>query len=223
MTYSVKEIYLTVQGEGAQTGIAAVFLRFAGCNLWSGLEKDRASAICKFCDTDFIGTNGPNGGKFKEAEDLVKAASKHWPSNGTKKAGQPWVICTGGEPLLQLDGPLITAFHKAGFKVAVETNGTIKAPEGLDWICVSPKANADLVQTSGHELKLVFPQAENKPEDFTHLEFENFCLQPRDDSYLGIKKAAHAENNNQQAAIDYCLAHPQWRLSVQTHKYLGVP
>ena len=223
MTYSVKEIYLTVQGEGAQTGIAAVFLRFAGCNLWSGLEKDRASAICKFCDTDFIGTNGPNGGKFKETKDLVSAVSKHWPSLGTQKAGQPWVICTGGEPLLQLDEPLIAAFHKAGFKVAVETNGTIKAPKGLDWICVSPKANADLVQTSGHELKLVFPQSENNPEDFTHLEFENFCLQPRDDSYLGIKKAARAEESHQQAAFDYCLAHPQWRLSVQTHKYLGVP
>ena len=213
MTYSVKEIYLTVQGEGAQTGIAAVFLRFAGCNLWSGLEKDRASAMCKFCDTDFIGTNGPNGGKFKTADDLVEAVAKLWP-----KGGQPWVICTGGEPLLQLDIPLIEAFHKAGFKVAVETNGTIKAPAGLDWICVSPKANAELVQTSGHELKLVYPQDENSPEDFTHLDFENFCLQPRDDSYMGTKKTAH-----EQAAFDYCLAHPQWRLSVQTHKYLGVP
>lgn len=218
MTYSVKEIYLTVQGEGAQTGIAAVFLRFAGCNLWSGLEKDRATAICKFCDTDFIGTNGPNGGKFKEAEGLVQAVTKHWPLAGEEKAGQPWVICTGGEPLLQLDEPLIAAFHEAGFKVAVETNGTIKAPKGLDWICVSPKASAELVQTSGHELKLVYPQSENKPEDFTHLDFENFCLQPRDDSYMGTKKAAH-----EQAAFDYCLAHPQWRLSVQTHKYLGVP
>lgn len=213
MTYSVKEIYLTVQGEGAQTGIAAVFLRFAGCNLWSGLEKDRASAVCKFCDTDFIGTDGPNGGKFKSAQNLVKAVAKHWP-----KGGQPWVICTGGEPLLQLDEPLIKAFHTAGFKVAVETNGTLKTPEGLDWICVSPKANAELVQTSGHELKLVYPQDENSPEDFTHLDFENFCLQPRDDSFMGTKKAAH-----EQAAFDYCLANPQWRLSVQTHKYLGVP
>ena len=218
MTYSVKEIYLTVQGEGAQTGIAAVFLRFAGCNLWSGLEKDRASAVCKFCDTDFIGTDGPGGGKFKTAEDLVQAVAKHWPLYGKKGGGQPWVICTGGEPLLQLDEPLIEAFHAAGFKVAVETNGTLKAPEGLDWICVSPKANSELVQTSGHELKLVYPQDENKPEDFTHLDFENFCLQPRDDSYMGTKKAAH-----QQAAFEYCLAHPQWRLSVQTHKYLGVP
>lgn len=218
MTYSVKEIYLTVQGEGAQTGIAAVFLRFAGCNLWSGLEKDRASAVCKFCDTDFIGTNGPNGGKFKTTNDLVTAVAKHWPSTREGGDGQPWVICTGGEPLLQMDEPLIEAFHKAGFKVAVETNGTIKAPKGLDWICVSPKANAELVQTSGHELKLVYPQVENKPEDFTHLMFENFCLQPRDDSYMSAKKAAH-----EQAAFDYCLAHPQWRLSVQTHKYLGVP
>ncbi len=218
MTYSVKEIYLTVQGEGAQTGIAAVFLRFAGCNLWSGLEKDRASAVCKFCDTDFIGTNGPNGGKFKTADMLVEAVAKHWPLFGKEGGGQPWVICTGGEPLLQLDEPLIQAFHTAGFKVAVETNGTIKAPAGLDWICVSPKANAELVQTSGHELKLVYPQDENKPEDFTHLDFENFCLQPRDDSYMGTKKSAH-----DQAAFDYCLSHPQWRLSVQTHKYLGVP
>jgi len=218
MTYSVKEIYLTVQGEGAQTGIAAIFLRFAGCNLWSGLEKDRASAVCKFCDTDFIGTNGPNGGKFKTAEELVSAVSKQWPSLGKREGGQPWVICTGGEPLLQLDEPLIEAFHAAGFKVAVETNGTIKAPDGIDWICVSPKANAPLVQRSGQELKLVYPQAENKPEDFTHLAFENFCLQPRDDSYLGTKKA-----NHEQSAFDYCLKHPQWRLSVQTHKYLGVP
>lgn len=218
MTYSVKEIYLTVQGEGAQTGIPAVFLRFTGCNLWSGLEKDRASAVCKFCDTDFIGTNGPNGGKFKTAKDLVQAVVKHWPLFGKEGGGQPWVVCSGGEPLLQLDEPLIEAFHDAGFKVAVETNGTIKAPQGLDWICVSPKAGAELVQTSGHELKLVYPQAENKPEDFIHLNFENFCLQPRDDSFLGMKKAA-----NEEAAFEYCLSHPQWRLSVQTHKYLGVP
>ncbi|MDB2439203.1 7-carboxy-7-deazaguanine synthase [Hellea sp.] len=218
MTYSVKEIYLTVQGEGAQTGIPAVFLRFAGCNLWSGLEKDRASAICKFCDTDFVGTNGPNGGKFKTAPELVQAVAKHWPLLGQKGGGQPWVVCTGGEPLLQLDEPLIDAFHEAGFKVAVETNGTIKAPKGLDWICVSPKADVKLVQLSGHELKLVYPQSENKPEDFVHLEFDIFCLQPRDDSYLGTKKAAH-----DKAAFDYCLAHPKWRLSVQTHKYIGVP
>jgi len=218
MTYSVKEIYLTVQGEGAQTGIPAVFLRFAGCNLWSGLEKDRASAVCKFCDTDFIGTDGPNGGKFKTPEDLAQAAAKHWPSSGKEGGGQAWVICTGGEPLLQLDEPLIDAFHKLGFKIAVETNGTLKVPKGLDWICVSPKADAPLLQTSGHELKLVYPQNDNKPEDFIHLDFENFCLQPRDDSYMGIKKTAH-----EQAAFEYCLEHPQWRLSVQTHKYLGVP
>jgi len=218
MTYSVKEIYLTVQGEGAQTGILAVFLRFSGCNLWSGLEKDRASAICKFCDTDFVGTNGPNGGKFKTAPDLVQAVAKHWPLLGQKGGGQPWVVCTGGEPLLQLDTPLIEAFHAANFKVAVETNGTIKAPKGLDWICVSPKANAQLVQTSGHELKLVYPQQENNPEDFAYLDFEHFCLQPRDDRYLGIKQGAH-----EKAAFDYCLSNPKWRLSIQTHKYIGVP
>ncbi len=209
MTYSVKEIYLTVQGEGAQTGLPAVFLRFAGCNLWNGLERDRAEAVCKFCDTDFIGTNGPGGGKFKTAEALVQAAAKHWP-----ESGQKWVVCTGGEPLLQLDAALIDAFHAADFKVAVETNGTLKVPEGLDWICVSPKADESLVQTSGHELKLVFPQVENSPEDFTHLDFGVFSLQPLDNK----NKAAH-----EKAAFDYCLAHPQWRLSVQTHKYLGVP
>lgn len=209
MTYSVKEMYLTVQGEGAQTGLPAVFLRFAGCNLWSGLEKDRATAVCKFCDTDFIGTNGPNGAKFKTANELVKAVESHWP-----ETGQRWVVCTGGEPLLQLDADLIDAFHAADFKVAVETNGTIKAPDGLDWICVSPKADAKLVQRSGHELKLVYPQAENTPEDFTRLNFDVFSLQPLDDK----NKAAH-----EKAAFDYCLANPKWRLSVQTHKYLGVP
>ena len=190
-----------------------MFLRFAGCNLWSGLEKDRASAVCKFCDTDFVGTDGSNGGKFTTAKALVEAVAGQWPAGG-----QRWVVCTGGEPLLQLDEPLINEFHQAGFKVAIETNGTIKAPKGLDWICVSPKANAEIVQITGNELKLVYPQAENKPEDFIHLKFENFCLQPRDDSYLGEKKAAH-----EKAAFDYCLANPQWRLSVQTHKYLGVP
>ena len=210
MVYSVKELYLTVQGEGAQTGLPAVFLRFAGCNLWSGLERDRAAAMCKFCDTDFIGTDGPNGGKFKTADALVKAAAAQWPDAG----GQKWVVCTGGEPLLQLDKPLIEAFHAAGFKVAVETNGTVKAPEGLDWICVSPKAGAALVQRIGHELKLVYPQAENTPEDFIDLDFGVFSLQPLDDK----NKAAH-----EQAAFNYCLKDPRWRLSVQTHKYLGVP
>lgn len=214
MTYSVKEIYLTVQGEGVQTGMPAVFLRFAGCNLWSGLERDRADAVCKFCDTDFIGVNGPGGGKFKTADDLADRVKSFWPGGG-----QPWVVCTGGEPLLQLDAPLISALHAKGFKVAVETNGTLKAPPGLDWICVSPKADAELKQTSGHELKLVFPQAENSPSDFEHLSFDYFSLQPRDDSYLGdIKKTAHSK-----AAFDYCLKNPKWRLSVQTHKWVGVP
>jgi len=209
MTYSVKEMYLTVQGEGAQTGLPAVFLRFAGCNLWSGFERDRASAVCNFCDTDFIGTNGLNGGKFKTAKALAEAVASHWP-----ETGQRWVVCTGGEPLLQLDTGLIEAFHDANFKVAVETNGTVKAPAGLDWLCVSPKADAELVQTFGHELKLVYPQPENSPEDFTHLDFGTFSLQPLDNK----NKASH-----EKAAFDYCLANPKWRLSAQTHKYLGVP
>lgn len=214
MSYSVKEIYLTVQGEGVQTGLPAVFLRFAGCNLWSGLERDRANAVCKFCDTDFVGMNGPGGGRFKTPEDLAETISGYWPGGG-----QPWVVCTGGEPLLQLDEPLIAAFHKAGFKIAVESNGTVKAPQGVDWLCVSPKADAQIIQTQGDELKLVFPQAENAPEDFEHLDFKNFSLQPRDDSYLGREKKA----NHMQAAFDYCMANPQWRLSVQTHKWIGVP
>lgn len=210
MTYSVKEIYLTIQGEGVQTGLPAVFLRFTGCNLWSGLERDRSKAVCRFCDTDFIGTNGPGGGKFGTAMDLAKAALSFWPIG----KGQPWVVCTGGEPLLQLDSELVSALHDVGFKVAIETNGTIKAPEGIDWICVSPKADAELVQITGHELKLVFPQSENRPEDFDHLEFENFSLQPLDDS----QQAQHMK-----AAFEYCLNNPKWRLSVQTHKWLGVP
>ncbi len=213
MVYSVKEIYLTIQGEGAQTGKVAVFLRFAGCNLWSGLERDRASAVCKFCDTDFIGTDGPGGGKFKTAADLADNIAGYWP-NPVQAGGEKWVVCTGGEPMLQLDAPLIEALHEAEFKIAVETNGTIKAPGGIDWICVSPKADAELVQLSGDELKLVYPQAENRPEDFTHLDFTHFCLQPLDDE----NKAAH-----EKTAFDYCLKHPQWRLSVQTHKAIGVP
>jgi len=209
MVYSVKECYLTVQGEGGQTGLPAVFLRFAGCNLWSGLERDRAGAVCTFCDTDFVGTDGPGGGKFKSAKALADHVKLFWPGGG-----QPWVVCTGGEPLLQIDAPLIEAFHAAGFKIAVETNGTIAAPEGIDWICVSPKADAALVQKSGQELKLVYPQAENRPEDFADLEFDMFSLQPLDDK----EKAAH-----EQAAYEYCLKHPKWRLSLQTHKYIGVP
>lgn len=210
MIYSVKEIYLTIQGEGVQTGLPAVFLRFAGCNLWSGLERDRAKAVCKFCDTDFVGTDGPGGGKFKTAAELAQKAMGFWPND----KGQPWVICTGGEPLLQLDEALISALHDKGFKIAIETNGTVKAPDGIDWICVSPKADADLIQTKGHELKLVFPQKENSPEDFEHLDFENFCLQPLDDDH---------QAENMKAAFEFCLENPKWRLSVQTHKWLGVP
>ena len=209
MTYSVKEIFMTVQGEGAQAGIPAVFLRFAGCNLWSGLEKDRADAVCKFCDTEFVGTDGPGGGKFKTADALADAVAAFWPDGG-----QPWVVCTGGEPLLQLDSELIDAFHDRGFKIAVETNGTIKAPAGIDWLCVSPKADAPVVQTSGNELKLVFPQIENRPSDFEHLNFEIFSLQPLDNE----KQADHMT-----ACFEYCIRHPKWRLSLQTHKWVGVP
>lgn len=210
MTYSVKEIYYTLQGEGAQTGCAAVFLRFTGCNLWSGREIHRSKAVCQFCDTDFVGTNGLNGGKYKSPEDLADRVQKLWPSNSDLNR---LVVCTGGEPLLQLDRTLIDAFHLRGFRVAVETNGTITAPPGLDWVCVSPKAGAPLVQNFGHELKLVFPQAGAMPEDFADLEFESFFLQPMDGS---------EQKTNIAKAIDYCLDHPRWRLSLQTHKITGI-
>ena len=214
MSYAVKEIFLTVQGEGVRAGTVAVFLRFAGCNLWSGLEKDRASAVCKFCDTDFVKTDGVNGGRYADAQSLATAVADLW-----KGGGERWVVCTGGEPLLQLDAELIAALHAQGIQIAVETNGTIAAPEGIDWLCVSPKADAPLVQTTGDELKLVYPQDENTPEDFVNLDFAHFCLQPRDDSYLNAsKKATHSD-----AAFKYCLAHPIWRLSVQTHKAIDVP
>lgn len=213
MSYAVKEIFLTVQGEGVRAGTVAVFLRFAGCNLWSGLERDRASAICKFCDTDFVKTDGINGGKY-DADELAKQVADLWIGEGER-----WVVCTGGEPVLQLDKNIIAALHAEGFKIAVETNGTLEVPAGIDWVCVSPKANAPLVQTSGHELKLVYPQTENDPSEFTNLDFIYFCLQPRDDSYLRAEKKA----NHSQAAFQYCLEHPQWRLSVQTHKSIGVP
>ena len=211
MTYSVKEAFYTLQGEGAHTGRAAVFLRFAGCNLWSGLERDRASAVCRFCDTDFVGTDGPSGGKFDTPSALAEHIARHWPAG---LPGRPLVVCTGGEPLLQLDEPLIDALHALGFEVAVETNGTQPAPAGLDWICVSPKADAPLVLTRGHELKLVYPQPAAMPERFAALDFEHFFLQPMD----GLE-----QRRNTRLAIDYCLAHPQWRLSVQTHKTLGIP
>ncbi|MEQ8228422.1 MAG: 7-carboxy-7-deazaguanine synthase [Rhodospirillales bacterium] len=211
MTYSVKEIYFTLQGEGAQAGRPAVFLRFAGCNLWSGREQDRADAQCRFCDTDFIGTDGPGGGAFKDAPSLAGAVAAAWPAPG---GGVPLVVCTGGEPLLQVDGALIEALHDAGFQVAVETNGTIPVPEGLDWVCVSPKAGTDVVQRRGDELKLVFPQDGAAPEEYEAWEFGRFLLQPMD----GPDRAA-----NTKAALDYCLAHPKWGLSLQTHKLLGIP
>jgi 7-carboxy-7-deazaguanine synthase (Cx14CxxC type) len=210
MTYSVKECFYTLQGEGAQTGRAAVFLRFAGCNLWSGLERDRQAAVCRFCDTDFVGTNGEGGGRFPSAEQLARHVASRWPGEG----GRPLVVCTGGEPLLQLDEALISALHAAGFEVAVETNGTVAAPPSIDWVCVSPKSTAGLKQTSGDELKLVFPQADAPPENFIGLDFRAFFLQPMD----GPDREA-----NTAACVAYCLAHPQWRLSLQTHKTVGIP
>ena len=209
MSYAVKELFLTLQGEGGQAGRAAVFCRFAGCNLWSGREEDRADAVCTFCDTDFVGMDGENGGRFATPQALARAASVLWRGLGSRL-----VVCTGGEPFLQLDEALIAAFHAEGFEVAVETNGTLPAPAGLDWICVSPKAQALVVQRSGRELKLVFPQAGVDPAAFVDWEFERFLLQPMD----GSDRLA-----NTQAAIAYCLDHPQWRLSVQTHKVLGIP
>lgn len=214
-TYAVKELYYTLQGEGAQTGRAAVFCRFAGCNLWTGLERDRAGAVCTFCDTDFVGTDGPGGGKFATPADLAHAATLAW-NGGGPRTGKPLVVCTGGEPLLQLDVALIDAFHAAGFEVAIETNGTQPAPAGLDWICVSPKAGAPLRLVQGDELKLVYPQTEPEaqPERFESLEFRHFFLQPMD----GDQRV-----ENTQRALAYCLAHPRWRLSLQTHKLLGIP
>ena len=216
-TYSVKEAYVTLQGEGAQTGRAAVFLRFAGCNLWTGLERDRDTAVCKFCDTDFVGVNGVNGGKFRTSGALATHIRNLWDADGRVSAdARPYVICTGGEPLLQLDAHLIEELHDAGFEIGVETNGTIAAPDGIDWICVSPKANADLVQTRGSELKLVYPQdeAEAQPERFQNLQFEHFFLQPKDDS---------RQLENIAATAAYCMKHPKWRLSLQTHKLSGLP
>lgn len=211
MTYAVKEIYYTLQGEGAQVGRAAVFLRFAGCNLWTGLERDRDNATCQFCDTDFIGTDGPGGGKFATAEALADAVRALWPKNSR---AQPYVVCTGGEPLLQLDDALVAALHAYSFEIGVETNGTLLPPPGVDWICVSPKAGADFQLKRGSELKLVFPQDGAPPENYAALEFSHFFLQPMD----GPERDA-----NTRAAIAYCLAHPQWRLSLQTHKLTGIP
>lgn len=212
MTYSVKEIYYTLQGEGAQAGRAAIFCRFAGCNLWSGREEDRADAVCQFCDTDFVGTDGPGGGKFATPAELVEVAISKWPPQ-TSARSRRFVVCTGGEPLLQLDADLVNAFHAKGFDVAVETNGTQLPPPSLDWICVSPKAGAELSLRSGDELKLVFPQNGAEPELFERLNFRHFFLQPMDGA---------AREENTQQAVQYCLEHPQWRLSLQTHKLLGI-
>lgn len=213
LSYAVKEIYYTLQGEGAQTGRPAVFCRFAGCNLWSGREEDRAEATCSFCDTDFVGTDGPGGGKFRTPEALAAAVAAAWPVP-TDKASRPYVVCTGGEPLLQLDAPLVEALHAEGFEVAVETNGTRRPPPGLDWVCVSPKAGAELVLTRGDELKLVYPQFVALPERFEALDFTHFFLQPMDGP--DVRK-------NTERAMTYCLAHPPWRLSLQTHKWLNIP
>jgi 7-carboxy-7-deazaguanine synthase (Cx14CxxC type) len=209
VSYAVKEIFLTLQGEGAHAGRTAVFCRFSGCNLWSGREQDRTGAVCKFCDTDFVGTDGTLGGRYASADELADAVDREW-------RGPPdhrYTVLTGGEPLLQVDAALIDALHARGFEIAVETNGTITPPPGLDWVCVSPKAAAELVVREGHELKLVYPQPENTPEDFADLAFERFSLQPLDGPDI---------TQSTQAAIAYCLAHPQWRLSVQTHKSLGI-
>jgi 7-carboxy-7-deazaguanine synthase len=216
MTYSVKEIFYTLQGEGGQAGRAAVFCRFAGCNLWSGREVDRVKAVCQFCDTDFVGTDGDGGGKFETADDLAAAIDKVWAGDRarTHHSNRKYVVFTGGEPLLQLDSYLLAAIKAFGFQVAVETNGTIAAPPGIDWICVSPKAGTQLVQTSGHELKLVYPQAEAMPDTFEHLRFEHFFLQPMD---------GPERDRNTELAVRYCLENPRWRVSLQTHKLMGIP
>ena len=208
--YAVKEMFHTLQGEGGNAGRAAVFCRFAGCNLWSGREADRARAVCRFCDTQFVGTDGAGGGKFADAGALVHALGCVWQGGPAHR----FVVFTGGEPLLQLDAPLIEATHAAGFTIAVETNGTLAAPAGIDWLCVSPKAGAELVQRSGQELKLVYPQDGIAPGEVAHLPFENFWLQPMD---------GPDRQRNTRLAVDYCLAHPRWRLSLQTHKIIGIP
>lgn len=213
MTYAVKEIFFTLQGEGANTGRPAVFCRFAGCNLWTGRERDRAEATCRFCDTDFVGVDGPGGGKFEGADALARAVAERWPANmspGVRRL----VVCTGGEPLLQMDDDIVGALHAEGFEIAVETNGTQRPPADIDWLCVSPKAGAPLVLAHGSELKLVFPQAGADPAQFEQLAFEQFFLQPMD---------GPDRERNTELALAYCLAHPQWRLSIQTHKLLGIP
>lgn len=208
--YSVKEMFYTLQGEGAHAGRPAVFCRFAGCNLWSGREQDRIKAVCDFCDTDFIGTDGQNGGKFATPAALAEAVATLWPDTDQ---GTPYVVCTGGEPLLQLDQPLVDAFKDQGLEIAIETNGTLPCPQGIDWICVSPKSDAELILNQGNELKLVYPQEQAMPEQFTELSFENFYLQPMDNGLQAV---------NTSAAVQYCLQHPQWKLSLQTHKFIGI-
>ncbi|GFE92486.1 7-carboxy-7-deazaguanine synthase [Acetobacter persici] len=214
MSYMVKEMFLTLQGEGGQAGRPAVFCRFAGCNLWSGREADRAEAICQFCDTDFIGTDGEGGGKFETAEKLAETIASFWPESGQAMTVPGLVVFTGGEPLLQLDAPLIKAMHARNFFIAVESNGTLTAPEGVDWLCISPKAGAPLEQKSGMELKLVYPQTGLDPATLEQLDFQYFWLQPMD---------GPNQQENTQAAIRYCLAHPKWGLSLQTHKLTGIP
>ena len=209
--YSVKEIFYTLQGEGINAGRPAVFCRFTGCNLWSGREQDRNTAVCSFCDTDFIGTNGPGGGKFKQAEHLAQAVTECWPQ---AHGGRKFVVLTGGEPMLQVDQALIDALHAHDFEIAIETNGTIAVLPSIDWICVSPKAGSELVQKSGSELKLVYPQENSDPEQFKHLSFENFMLQPMDNEH---------QASNTKTVVKYCQTHPQWRLSLQTHKIIGIP
>ncbi len=213
MSYTVKEIYYTLQGEGANVGRASVFLRFAGCNLWTGLVEDRASAVCSFCDTDFVGVDGPGGGKFGSARQLAAAVANCWPAASFRLA-RPFVVCTGGEPLLQMDEALVQALHETGFEVAIETNGTRLPPPGIDWICVSPKAEAELVLTKGDELKLIFPQPGAEPKRYERLDFRHFVLQPMD---------GPERERNTRLALAYCLEHPQWRLSLQTHKLLAIP
>ena len=208
--YSVKEIYYTLQGEGFHTGRPAVFLRFSGCNLWSGLEKDRATAICRFCDTDFWGVDGINGGKY-ELQELVDKCISMWPKHS---GSQPFLVCTGGEPLLQLDVPLIKRFKEAGFYIAIESNGTISVPSGIDWVCISPKAGSEIKVNSGNELKLVYPQSSIDPQSFVHLPFDHFYLQPLDDPN---------RSKNIADCIDYISAHTAWKLSLQTHKLIGIP
>jgi 7-carboxy-7-deazaguanine synthase (Cx14CxxC type) len=213
MSYSIKECFYTLQGEGRQSGRAAVFCRFSGCNLWSGREQDRSTAVCRFCDTDFVGTDGKGGGKFASADALAQHIRQRWPASAPMFA-RPLVVCTGGEPALQLDKPLVDALHEAGFEVAIETNGTLQLADGIDWICVSPKADTELVVHQGHELKLVYPQAESRAEQFEGMSFRHFYLQPLDGPDI---------ERNTRLCIDYCLDHPQWSLSLQTHKLIGIP